>query len=89
MDSQADQFDAMLEQSPTDMVTDGSLSSQLAAEFPFLAEQDDQQVNLDLARSYADLGELQSARELLANVLVNGSSNQQDDARQLLAKIAS
>jgi len=88
MENQADHFDALLDQGDMPLA-DGSLSSQLAAEFPFLAEQDDQQVNLDLARSYADLGELQSARELLDNVLANGNNTQQDDARQLLAKIAS
>lgn len=87
MENQADHFDALLDQGDMPLA-DGSLSSQLAAEFPFLAEQDDQQVNLDLARSYADLGELQSARELLDNVLTNGNTTQQDDARQLLAKIA-
>lgn len=89
MDSQADHFDAMLDQPSTDVSSDGSLSGQLASEFSFLNEQDDQQVNLDLARSYADLGELQSARELLDDVVAHGNTAQQDDARDLLSKLAS
>ena len=85
LSDKASEFDALLEPSAT--ATDGSLSSQLASEFAFLNDRDEQQVNLDLARSYADLGEKASAIELLDDVIAFGNSTQQDDARKLKATL--
>lgn len=92
LDDQASQFDALLEQSTGDApATSDSqrLTSQLAAEFPFLADADDQVTNLELAQRYASLGEISSAHELLDEVLALGSDGQKDQARQLKAKLAS
>lgn len=92
LDDQASQFDALLEQSTDDTpATSDSqrLTSQLAAEFPFLADTEDQVTNLELAQRYASLGEISSAHELLDEVLALGSDVQKDQARQLKAKIAS
>lgn len=92
LDDQASQFDALLEQSTGDApVTSDSqrLTSQLAAEFPFLADAEDQATNLELAQRYASLGEISSAHELLDEVLALGSDAQKDHARQLKAKLAS
>ena len=86
------QFDALLEQSAGDTpATSDSqrLTSQLAAEFPFLADAEDQATNLELAQRYASLGELSSAHELLNEVLALGSETQKDQARQLKATLAS
>lgn len=91
LDDQASQFDALLEQSTdTAPVTADSqrLTSQLAAEFPFLADADDQATNLELAQRYASLGEISSAHELLDEVLGLGSDAQKEQARQLKAKLA-
>ena len=85
LSDKASEFDAMLE--PSSSVSDGSLSGQLASEFAFLNDRDEQQVNLDLARSYADLGEKASAIELLDDVIAHGNSAQQDDARLLKASL--
>ena len=92
LDDQASQFDALLEQSAGDTpATSDSqrLTSQLAAEFPFLADAEDQATNLELAQRYASLGELSSAHELLNEVLALGSETQKDQARQLKATLAS
>lgn len=92
LDDQASQFDALLEQSTGDTpATSDSqrLTSQLAAEFPFLADAEDQATNLELAQRYASLGEISSAHELLDEVLALGSDSQKDQARQLKAKLAS
>jgi len=89
---QASQFDALLEQSTGDApATSDSqrLTSQLAAEFPFLADAEDQATNLELAQRYASLGEVGSAHELLDEVLALGSDAQKDHARQLKAKLVS
>ena len=91
LDDQASQFDALLEQSSDSApaTSDGQrLTSQLAAEFPFLADADDQATNLELAQRYASLGEISSAHELLDEVLSLGSDAQKDQARQLKAKFA-
>lgn len=92
LDDQASQFDALLEQSTGEapLTSDSQrLTSQLAAEFPFLAEADEQATNLELAQRYASLGEVSSAHELLDEVLANGSDGQKDQARQLKTKLAS
>lgn len=86
LSDKASEFDALLEPSATR--SEGGLSSQLASEFAFLNDRDEQQVNLDLARSYADLGEKASAIELLDDVIAFGNSTQQDDARKLKASLA-
>ena len=92
LDDQASRFDALLEQSAgnTPASLDSQrLTSQLAAEFPFLADAEDQATNLELAQRYASLGELSSAHELLDEVLALGSDAQKDQARQLKAKFTS
>ncbi|MEC7121135.1 MAG: FimV/HubP family polar landmark protein [Pseudomonadota bacterium] len=91
LDDQASQFDALLEQSDADHLPASDsqrLTSQLAAEFPFLAEADEQQTNLELAQRYANLGAVSSAQELLDEVITQGSDAQKDQARQLKAKLA-
>lgn len=92
LDDQASRFDALLEQSAGDTpasLDSQRLTSQLAAEFPFLADAEDQATNLELAQRYASLGELSSAHELLDEVLALGSDAQKDQARQLKAKFTS
>lgn len=61
----------------------------LLKEFPFLVSLDVQQTNLELAESYINLGEYQSAKELLEEVMQQGSSQQQTQAQQLMRKLAS
>lgn len=43
---------------------------------------------LDLARAYKEMGDREGAREILEEVLKEGSPQQQDDARELLSALA-
>lgn len=65
------------------------LASTLEEEFPFLQTADTFQTRLDLARNYIALGEISSAKELLAEVAEQGTGTPQSEARELIAKLAS
>jgi pilus assembly protein FimV len=43
---------------------------------------------LDLAKAYIEMGDQEGAREILQEVIVEGSDEQQDDAKKLLAELA-
>ncbi len=55
--------------------------------FEFLNEEDAATTKLDLARAYIDMGDEDGAREILTEVLQEGSSEQQQTANELLAKL--
>ncbi len=55
--------------------------------FEFLNEEDAATTKLDLARAYIDMGDEDGAREILTEVLQEGSSDQQQTANELLAKL--
>ncbi|WP_419810438.1 FimV/HubP family polar landmark protein [Bacterioplanoides sp.] len=64
---------------------------QLAAaddEFDFLAGTDECATKLDLARAYIDMEDADGARELLQEVLQEGSDQQKQDARDLMDKMS-
>lgn len=64
---------------------------QLAAaddEFDFLAGTDECATKLDLARAYIDMEDFDGARELLQEVMQEGSDQQKSDARSLLSNMA-
>jgi len=56
--------------------------------FDFLDEEDAATTKLDLARAYIDMGDADGAREILTEVLQEGSNEQQQAANELLAKLA-
>lgn len=56
-------------------------------DFDFLGETDENATKLDLARAYVDMGDAEGARDILTEVLSEGSDDQQNDARDLLARI--
>jgi pilus assembly protein FimV len=63
---------------------------QLAAsenEFDFLAGTDECATKLDLARAYLDMEDLDGAKELLQEVVTEGSDQQKTDARTLMESI--
>ncbi len=66
-----------------------SLLSRLSTEFSFIGETSEQSTNLSLAKSYIDLGELASARELLEEVIAQGSPEEQAEATNLMKMAAS
>ncbi len=55
--------------------------------FEFLNEEDAATTKLDLARAYIDMGDEDGAREILTEVLQEGSHEQQQTANELLAKL--
>jgi pilus assembly protein FimV len=56
--------------------------------FDFLDEEDAATTKLDLARAYIDMGDEEGAREILTEVLGEGSDEQQQLAGELLEKIS-
>lgn len=56
-------------------------------ELDFFAEDDDVAVKLDLARAYIDMGDRDGAADILDEVLVQGTEDQQQEARQLMDQI--
>ena len=63
-------------------------SSRFAADFDFVKSLDSTQVTLDLAGQYLQLGEYDSAKRLLNEVLIQGTSEQQNQAKVLLDRTA-
>jgi len=63
-------------------------SSRFSADFDFVKSLDSHQVTLDLAAQYLQLGEYDSAKRLLNEVMVQGNSEQQNQAKALLERTA-
>ena len=57
-------------------------------DFDFLADSDETATKLDLARAYIDMGDAEGARDILDEVLKEGSADQQQEARELMGRIA-
>lgn len=57
-------------------------------DFDFFTETDETTTKLDLARAYIDMGDDDGARDILDEVLKEGSSEQRQEARDMLAKLA-
>lgn len=63
-------------------------ADQFAADFEFIDALDSQQITLDLAVQYLQLGEYDSANRLLNEVVAQGNPEQQQQAQALLARSA-
>ena len=78
----------------SEIVTDNQVeitedfSSRFAADFDFVKTLDSNQVTLDLAGQYLQLGEYDSAKRLLNEVITQGTSEQQQQAQVLLDRTA-
>jgi len=57
-------------------------------DFDFLSGTDETETKLDLARAYIDMGDMEGARDILDEVLAEGSDSQQAEARELMNSIA-
>lgn len=57
-------------------------------DFDFLSGADEAATKLDLARAYIDMGDTEGARDILDEVITEGNDNQQQEARELLGRIA-
>lgn len=56
-------------------------------DFDFLAETDETSTKLDLARAYVEMGDQEGARDILNEVISEGSEQQQEEARGLLEQL--
>ena len=65
-----------------------STSEALDDDFDFFADTDETTTKLDLARAYIDMGDAEGARDILDEVMNEGSDTQQQEAREMLAKLA-
>ncbi|KAA0914228.1 FimV/HubP family polar landmark protein [Psychrobacter sp. ANT_WB68] len=72
----------------TEIETAEDFSSRFAADFDFVKTLDSNQVTLDLAGQYVQLGEYDSAKRLLNEVISQGTSEQQNQAQVLLDRTA-
>ena len=57
-------------------------------DFDFLGETDENATKLDLARAYIDMGDAEGARDILNEVLSEGSDEQQGEAKELLSRVS-
>ncbi len=82
-------FNEPLDQSPA-MTVDpvAPTPESLDDDFDFFADTDETTTKLDLARAYIDMGDAEGARDILDEVMSEGSDNQQQEAREMLAKLA-
>ena len=66
-----------------------SLSSDLDGDddFDFLSGTDETATKLDLARAYIDMGDTEGARDILDEVIAEGSDAQQQEAREMITKM--
>lgn len=56
-------------------------------DFDFLSDSDEVATKLDLARAYIDMGDTDGARDILDEVLQEGTDNQKQEASTLLSRI--
>lgn len=56
-------------------------------DFDFLADSDENATKLDLAKAYIDMGDAEGARDILNEVLAEGSAPQKSEAQKLLAQV--
>ncbi|WP_417706591.1 FimV/HubP family polar landmark protein [Pseudomonas sp.] len=95
--AQLDEVSAELDQLSTDFeepqaaaqAPANSLSSDLDGDddFDFLSGTDETATKLDLARAYIDMGDTEGARDILDEVIAEGSDAQQQEAREMIAKM--
>jgi pilus assembly protein FimV len=85
-DDEVDDFDDL-----AFISTDESLQDEIDDEddedFAFLSDSDEAATKLDLARAYIDMGDVDGAREILKEVLQQGTETQCREAQVLLGKL--
>lgn len=86
-DLRAAHEDASVEPSPTDAPDTAPASLEGDDDFDFLSGTDESATKLDLARAYIDMGDTEGARDILDEVVTEGSDAQRQEARELIAKL--
>lgn len=91
--AQLDEVTAELDQLSTDFEAPQVPAANLAGDldgdddFDFLSGTDETATKLDLARAYIDMGDTEGARDILDEVIAEGSDAQQQEAREMIAKM--
>lgn len=88
--AELDQLAGSLEQPEEELLQPAdSLSGELDGDddFDFLSGTDETATKLDLARAYIDMGDTEGARDILDEVVAEGSETQQQEAREMIAKL--
>ena len=94
--AQLDDVTAELDQLAESLEQQGQAPQALQAEpvsldedddFDFLSGTDETATKLDLARAYIDMGDTEGARDILDEVIAEGSDGQQQEARELIGKL--
>jgi pilus assembly protein FimV len=78
-----DDFDSLI--APASSPAAASLDAD--DDFDFLSGTDETATKLDLARAYIDMGDSEGARDILDEVISEGTDAQQQEARELIARI--
>jgi pilus assembly protein FimV len=65
-----------------------AVGQDLDDDFDFLSGTDETATKLDLARAYIDMGDSEGARDILDEVIAEGSEGQQQEARDLISKLS-
>lgn len=68
--------------------SDSAAGQDLDDDFDFLSGTDETATKLDLARAYIDMGDSEGARDILDEVIAEGSEGQQQEARELISKLS-
>ena len=93
LSNQLEEVEAELDELSRDLDTPVQASSvnsadDMGEDFDFLSDTDETTTKLDLARAYIDMGDAEGARDILDEVITEGSDVQQHEAREMLAKLA-
>ena len=90
--AELDQLAESLDQPPADSAPASTAAPAVDLDgdddFDFLSGTDETATKLDLARAYIDMGDTEGARDILDEVMSEGSENQQQEARELIARIS-
>jgi pilus assembly protein FimV len=85
-DAESDELD--LDAYSSDESTLADLSDEeMDSELDFLADADEAATKLDLARAYIDMGDTEGAKDILSEVVSEGSDEQRKEATELLGRI--
>jgi pilus assembly protein FimV len=82
----ADDFDDLAFVS-TDETMQDEIGDEHEEDFAFLSDSDEAATKLDLARAYIDMGDIDGAREILGEVLQEGTETQRRDAEVLMDRL--
>jgi pilus assembly protein FimV len=94
--AELEQMSNSLEEAPVEddfsaSLTDSSSTDDVGLDgdddFDFLSGTDESATKLDLARAYIDMGDTDGARDILDEVVAEGTETQQQEARDLIARL--